>query len=278
MAAVQGAELLESSLNGGEPAKTRKRPGPQRVLSLVATGAVRAVIVAKLDRLTRSVKDLSAVLGLFEKRGVALLAVAESLDAASAAGRLVITIMGAVSQWQREAIGERTREALRHKRAQGERAGNVACGMRLAGDGIHPEGRPGEQAVLAEIRRLRGDGDAGVAAELNRRGYRMRLGTDWRLEPAAWARSTAAHIGKCGKARFRAFCGQFAGILPGTRDPQRGLEVVAGGSRDPGAPGETAAQARRKDATQLAPVSKALDLVALASRASELFVDQPAST
>lgn len=60
-------------------------------------GKVQAVIIAKLDRLTRSVKDLSSLLELFEKRKVALISVAESLDTGSAAGRLVITIMGAVS-------------------------------------------------------------------------------------------------------------------------------------------------------------------------------------
>jgi len=44
---------------------------------------------------------------LFERRKVALISVAEALDTGSAAGRLIITIMGAVSQWEREAIGER---------------------------------------------------------------------------------------------------------------------------------------------------------------------------
>ena len=61
------------------------------------------MIIAKLDRLTRSVKDLCSLLELFETRGVALISVAESLDTASAAGRLVITIMAAVSPWEREA-------------------------------------------------------------------------------------------------------------------------------------------------------------------------------
>jgi DNA invertase Pin-like site-specific DNA recombinase len=58
---------------------------------------------------------------LFEKRKVALISVAESLDIGSAAGWLVITIMGTVSQWERETIGERTRDTLRHKRTSGER-------------------------------------------------------------------------------------------------------------------------------------------------------------
>src|ERR1035438_9937124 len=89
MATVQGAKLDEVIVDGGESAKSLNRPGLQRLLSLVKTGKVRAVIIAKLDRLTRSVKDLCDLLELFDKKNVALVSVAESLDTASAAGRLV---------------------------------------------------------------------------------------------------------------------------------------------------------------------------------------------
>ena len=99
-------------IHGGESAKNLNRPGLKSLLALVDSSKVEAVIVAKLDRLTRSAKDLCSLLELFEKRGVALVSVAESLDTPSAAGRLMITIMAAVSQWEREAIGERTRDAL----------------------------------------------------------------------------------------------------------------------------------------------------------------------
>jgi DNA invertase Pin-like site-specific DNA recombinase len=184
MATVQGAELLDVIVDGGESAKSMNRPGLKRVLSLVNTGKVQAVIIAKLDRLTRSVKDLCTLLELFEKCGVGLISVAESLDTGSAAGRLVITIMGAVSQWEREAIGERTREALRHKRSKGQRVGNIAFGFRLAGDGVHVEADPGEQTVLSAIRNLRSAGQMlrGIAAALNRQGHRTRCGSEWRLE------------------------------------------------------------------------------------------------
>ena len=110
MAVVQGAEIVETIVAGGESAKSLNRPGMKRLLSRVEACQIDAVIVAKLDRLTRSVKDLCGLLELFEKRGVALISVAVSLDTGSAAGRLVITIMAAVSQWEREAIGERTRD------------------------------------------------------------------------------------------------------------------------------------------------------------------------
>ena len=90
MATVQDATLLDTIVDGGESAKSLHRPGLKRLLALLESRSVNAVIVAKLDRLTRSVKDLCSLLELFEKKGVALISVAESLDTATAAGRLVI--------------------------------------------------------------------------------------------------------------------------------------------------------------------------------------------
>ena len=187
MAVVHGTELAEVIVDGGESAKSLKRPGMARLLAMVDAGEVKAVIIAKLDRLTRSVKDLCTILERFERRGVALVSVAESLDTGSAAGRLVLNIMTSVSQWEREAGAERTRAAMSHKRSQRERVGNIGYGCRLADDGVHLEDDPDEQAVLAEIRRLRCEGSTlrGIAAALNHRAYRTRRGTAWRLESVA---------------------------------------------------------------------------------------------
>lgn len=65
---VQSAELLDVIVDGGESVKSLNRPGLQHLLALINAGNVQAVIVAKLDRLTRSVKDLCGLLELFEKR------------------------------------------------------------------------------------------------------------------------------------------------------------------------------------------------------------------
>jgi len=63
---------------------------------------------------------VEAIFEKFTRRGLALVSVAESLDTGSAAGRLVFNIMTAVSQWEREAIGERTRDAMSQWRASGQ--------------------------------------------------------------------------------------------------------------------------------------------------------------
>jgi site-specific DNA recombinase len=193
MAVVQGADLAEVIIDAGESAKSLNRPGMERLLSLVDAGAVNTVIIAKLDRLTRSVKDLAELLERFNRRGVSLVSVAESLDTGSAAGRLVLNIMTAVSQWEREAIGERTRDAMSHKRAKGERVGTIPFGFRMAEDGARLEEDPAEQDVLSRIQRLKAQGHTmrQIADELNRQGFTTRRGTAWRFQYVAAALKAA---------------------------------------------------------------------------------------
>ena len=187
MAVVQGAELVDVIVDAGESAKSLSRPGMARLLFLVDTGAVDTVIIAKLDRLTRSVKDLAELLERLTRRGVSLVSVAESLDTGSASGRLVLNIMVSVSQWEREAIGERTRDAMRHKKAKLEFVGNAPYGFRQAADKRHVEPEPGEQAILERIQRLRKGGKSlrKIAEQLNRLKIRTRQGSRWRHEYVA---------------------------------------------------------------------------------------------
>jgi DNA invertase Pin-like site-specific DNA recombinase len=199
MSTVQGAELVDVIVDAGESAKNLERPGMRQLLSLVDSRSVDVVIVAKLDRLTRSVKDLADLLERFTRRGVSLVSVAESLDTATAAGRLVLNIMVSVSQWEREAIGERTRDAMDCKKSRGERVGTVPFGYRaevipgevpVSKNGrkskplqrLVPDGN--EQDVLLRMRELRDLGYtlAETADELNRQGFRTRRGTPWRFQ------------------------------------------------------------------------------------------------
>src|ERR1700693_3503282 len=71
MALLHDRELLDIIVDGGESAKSLKRPGMAKLLAMVDAGKVQTVIIAKLDRLTRSVRDLCELLERFERRGVA---------------------------------------------------------------------------------------------------------------------------------------------------------------------------------------------------------------
>ena len=111
------------------------------------------------------------------------------LDTRSAAGRLVLNIMVSVSQWEREAIGERTRDAMRHKRAKGERVGTVPFGYRVAGDGVQLRAHDAEQAILARMQALQAGGCTvrQIAVALNADGLLTRRGTAWRFQYVAVA-------------------------------------------------------------------------------------------
>ena len=109
----------------------------------------------------------------------ALLSVGEQIDTRSAAGRLVLNVLASVSQWEREAIGERTAVAMQHKASQGEYTGGQApYGRRAALDGDRLEVNPQESEARATARLLRSQGFSlrQVAAELERRGIRSRTG------------------------------------------------------------------------------------------------------
>jgi len=182
-------ELCEVIVDAGESAKSLDRPGLQRALAMLKRGEAAALLVVKLDRLTRSVRDLGALVERYFAPGkAALLSVGEQIDTRSAAGRLVLNVLASVSQWEREAIGERTATAMQHKISLNEYTGGRApYGYRLAADGEHLEELPTEQAVLIETRRLRAAGLSlrSVARELDRQGFKSRVGRTFGAEQIA---------------------------------------------------------------------------------------------
>src|SRR5258708_27473430 len=83
--------------------------GPQRALGMLKRSEAEALLIARLDRLTRSVLDLGSLVERYFAQGkAALFSVGKQIDTRSAAGRLVLNVLASVSQWERQAIGERT--------------------------------------------------------------------------------------------------------------------------------------------------------------------------
>jgi site-specific DNA recombinase len=193
MAVVQGAEVSEVITDAGESAKSLERPGMARLLAMVDGGQVQTVIIAKLDRLTRSVKDLALLLERFQKKGVSLVSVAESLDTGSAAGRLVLNIMVSVSQWEREAIGERTSTALQFKKASRRVYSAAPYGYERSGDALVPV--DAEQAVIARIRLMSTNGCSlrRIAAVLNAEGIPTKQGRQWAAQTVSDVLSNSLH-------------------------------------------------------------------------------------
>jgi len=177
-------ELVAIVEDAGQSAKTLNRAGLQRVLGMLKAGEADGVLIAKLDRLSRSVADFQTLIDSYfgEKPGKQLLSVADSIDTRTAAGRLVLNVLLSVAQWEREAIAERTRDALQHKISNGERCGKVRFGYDLAADGKTLVENPEEQEAVRLMESLREAGQTlrDIAAELRRRGIRTKEGkTTW---------------------------------------------------------------------------------------------------
>jgi site-specific DNA recombinase len=179
-ATAMDLDLVAVEVDAGLSAKTLDRPALQRSLAMLKGGKADAILVVKLDRLTRSVRDLSDLVETYFADGRwTLLSVSDAIDTRSAAGRLVLNVLASVGQWEREATGERTAAAMAYKAERGEYCGGRApYGYRVAADGVRLEPVETEQAVLVEARRLRGAclSLRMVAAELDRQGMRSRTG------------------------------------------------------------------------------------------------------
>lgn len=99
------------------------RPGLAYAIELIEAGHASVLMVAKTDRVARSLRTLLAVIDRIERAGGNVVAVDGSIDTASAAGRFQTQIMGSVAELERALISDRTKAALAIKRAQGVRLG-----------------------------------------------------------------------------------------------------------------------------------------------------------
>jgi DNA invertase Pin-like site-specific DNA recombinase len=129
-------EIVEETASGAD----RVRPQLTRLLARIDRGDT--LVVARIDRLARSLAHLLAVIAELEARGARFRSLADPIDTAGPSGTLVLQILGAVAEFERALIRERTRAGLAAARARGRRGGNPGL---LARD-------PAAIARLAEAR------------------------------------------------------------------------------------------------------------------------------
>lgn len=101
-----------------------------------------AVVVTKLDRLARSVRDLCDIVDRIEKKGASLRILALNLDTAAPTGRLMLNVLGSVAQFEREMMLERQREGIAKAKGEGKYKGR----------------KPTAGSKVEEIRALRAEG------------------------------------------------------------------------------------------------------------------------
>ncbi len=120
----RGWELVGIEEDAGASGKSLdRRPALVRALAAVEKGAAEALVVAKLDRLSRSLLDFAGLMERGRKKGWALVALDLGVDTTTPAGEMMANVLASFAQYERRLIGQRTKDALAVKRAQGVRLG-----------------------------------------------------------------------------------------------------------------------------------------------------------
>jgi DNA invertase Pin-like site-specific DNA recombinase len=143
--------------DAGYSAKCLRRPGIAHALDLLARHEADALVVSKLDRLSRSMLDFAGLMDRSRLEGWALVALDLGVDTSTPAGEMMANVLATFSHFERRLIGQRTKDALAVKRDQG-----VQLGRPRRMD-------ESTRVLIAELR------DAGyslraIAAELTERG------------------------------------------------------------------------------------------------------------
>jgi DNA invertase Pin-like site-specific DNA recombinase len=127
----RGWTLMAVEEDRGWSGKVAARPGLQRALDACSAGASDGLVVSKLDRLSRSVQQAASLLVRAEREGWALVALDLGVDLSTPSGEVMAHVLAAIAQFERRLIGQRTKDALAIKKAQGVRLGRP---QQLPGD------------------------------------------------------------------------------------------------------------------------------------------------
>lgn len=149
------AEFVDEGVSGKIPAE--QRPASAAAIAMLDNGEADVLVVAKLDRLSRSMTWLTAFLDRAATAKWSVVILDVDVDTTTANGRLMANIMGSVAEWERMVIAERTKAALAAKKAAGQRLGRPVT--------MNPEIRQTVATLRAE-----GLSFAKVTDELNNRG------------------------------------------------------------------------------------------------------------
>lgn len=165
----------------GKSAKNMDRPELQAALARLHAPIkgkykrdVDGLVVAKLDRLSRSVPDFAGVLELARARKWSLVAIDLGVDTSTPTGELIANVMMSVAQWERRIIGERTSAALQIAKRNGVKLGR-------------PAALPTESAERLLALRAEGLPFTQIAATLNAEGVPAALGGVWHTSTVAKA-------------------------------------------------------------------------------------------
>jgi DNA invertase Pin-like site-specific DNA recombinase len=119
----RGWEVEVIDGDAGLSAKNLKRPALQAALERLDRGEADHLMSIRIDRVSRSVSDFAGLMDRATKQGWGLVMLSPNVDTSDPAGRFTANILASAAQYERELIGQRTREGMHQKRAEGVHIG-----------------------------------------------------------------------------------------------------------------------------------------------------------
>lgn len=177
----QGWEIVQEYIEEGWSAKDLERPQMQRLLKDIKKGNIDVVLVYRLDRLTRSVLDLYLLLQTFEKYNVVFRSATEVYDTSTAMGRLFITLVAALAQWERENLAERVKFGIEQMIDEGKKPGGHSPYGYKFDKNFNCTIIEDEANTVRMIYKLYCDGFGyrSIADRLNELGVKPRIAKEW---------------------------------------------------------------------------------------------------
>jgi site-specific DNA recombinase len=118
-------KVIKVFKDAGLSGKNTKRPALESLMADVRADKINTILVTKLDRITRSVKDLLKLLEFFKKHETHFVSISENFDTETPMGRFTLTLLGLMAQLEREVTAERVAVDMRHRAKKGKWNGGV---------------------------------------------------------------------------------------------------------------------------------------------------------
>ena len=193
-AAQQGMELIDVYSEVKSTNNDLRHPKLAQMLGLAAEGEIDTVIIARLDRLTRNIRYLNAIVGeICGQYGVDLISIEEGLNTSADSGRMAINMIDIFTKWDTKRISDRTREIIARKRERGERVGHAPFGYTYSNKKLIAV--DSELKTVALIREQRDSGYSyhKIAKYLNERKIPSKRGGIWYAETVKTVYQNALH-------------------------------------------------------------------------------------
>ena len=118
-------ELPNRYDDGGHSGSGLERPALAELMRDIEDGQVDAVVVYKIDRLTRSLLDFVRLVEIFDRQRIALVSISQAFDTSDSMGRMILNVLLTFSQFERELIAERVRDSIRTRKRHGQVHGGL---------------------------------------------------------------------------------------------------------------------------------------------------------